>query len=384
VAELSQPLPSERLSRAEVLKQIEKLPDHELIFALLHATPMRAAVLNAERQILLANEAFGWAARAAGNPHYEGMRVGEALGCVHRESSRGGCGTSPNCLDCGLAKATAAGLGGQVKKELCLMERELDGRTECEESYASVRPLDESGPGKLVCILTDISDAQRRRVMENTLSQELTILAQRLKQSAEESLVGLTEQSDQWKKARSAVDAAIVLSRRLEEQAALIAAEKGELGVQFREVDMAGLVRAVARNMEAQPVASRRRILCSGEPGMKLTTDPAVLRRALEQLYTNALEATPDGGTVKASVLRNRNGVRIEIWNEGVMSDPVQRQVFKRSFTTKQSGTGLGSYSAKLYVERYLSGRIGFRSSNGEGTTFWMDLTNNGGENLFT
>lgn len=382
--ELPQPLPSERLSRAEVLKQIERLPDHELIFALLHATPMRAAVLNAERQILLANEAFGWAARAAGNPQYEGMRVGEALGCVHRESSRGGCGTSPNCLDCGLAKATAAGLGGQVKKELCLMERELDGRTECEESYASVRPLDESGPGKLVCILTDISDAQRRRVMENTLSQELTVLAQRLKQSAEESLVGLTEQSDQWKKARSAVDAAIVLSRRLEEQAALIAAEKGELGVQFREVDMAGLVRAVARNMEGQPVASRRRILCSGEPGMKLTTDPAVLRRALEQLYTNALEATPDGGTVKASVLRNRNGVRIEIWNEGVMSDPVQRQVFKRSFTTKQSGTGLGSYSAKLYVERYLSGRIGFRSSNGEGTTFWMDLTNNGGENLFT
>lgn len=382
--ELPQPLPSERLSRAEVLKQIERLPDHELIFALLHATPMRAAVLNAERQILLANEAFGWAARAAGNPQYEGMRVGEALGCVHRESSRGGCGTSPNCLDCGLAKATAAGLGGQVKKELCLMERELDGRTECEESYASVRPLDESGPGKLVCILTDISDAQRRRVMENTLSQELTVLARRLKQSAEESLVGLTDQSDQWKKARSVADAAIVLSRRLEEQAALIAAEKGELGVQFREVDMAGLVRAVSRNMESLPVASRRRILVSGEPGMKLTTDPAVLRRALEQLFTNALEATPDGGTVKASVLRNRNGVRIEIWNEGVMSDPVQRQVFKRSFTTKQSGTGLGSYSAKLYVERYLSGRIGFRSSNGEGTTFWMDLTNAGGENLFT
>lgn len=382
--ELPQPLPSERLSRAEVLKQIEQLPDHELIFALLHATPMRAAVLNAERQILLANEAFGWAARAAGNPQYEGMRVGEALGCVHRESSRGGCGTSPNCLDCGLAKATAAGLGGQVKKELCLMERELDGRTECEESYASVRPLEESGPGKLVCVLTDISDAQRRRVMENALGQELAALAQRLKQSAEEALVGLTEQNDQWKKARSVADAAIVLSRRLEQQAALIAAEKGELGVQLREVDMAGLVRAVARNMESQPVASRRRILVSGEPGMKLTTDPAVLRRALEQLYTNALEATPDGGAVKASVLRNRNGVRIEIWNEGVMPDPVQRQVFKRSFTTKQNGTGLGSYSAKLYVERYLSGRIGFRSSTGEGTTFWMDLTNASGENLFT
>lgn len=379
MAELSQPLPSERLSRAEVLKQIEQLPDHELIFALLHATPMRTAVLNAERQILLANEAFGWAARAAGNPHYEGMRVGEALGCVHREAARGGCGTSTNCLDCGLAKASAAGLGGQVKKELCLMERELDGRMECEESYASVRPLEESGPGKLVCVLSDISDAQRRRVMENTMSHELTALAQRLKQSAEEALVGLSEQNDQWKKARAVADAAIALSRRLGQQATLIAAEKGELGVRLREVDMAGLVRAVARSLEGQPVASHRRILCSGEPGMKLTTDPAVLRCALEQLYINALEATPDGGAVKASVTRNRNGVRIEIWNEGVMSDPVQRQVFKRSFTTKQNGTGLGAYAAKLYVERYLSGHIGFRSSNGEGTTFCMDLANAGG-----
>jgi signal transduction histidine kinase len=108
---------------------------------------------------------------------------------------------------------------------------------------------------------------------------------------------------------------------------------------------------------------------------MKLVTDPALLRRAIEQLMVNALEATPDGGAVKAMVKPLSKGVRIEIWNEGVMSDSVQRQVFKRSFTTKQKGTGLGAYSAKLYVERYLSGRVGFRSSNGEGTTFWLDLT---------
>lgn len=378
--ELSQPLPSERLTRAEVLKQIEQLPDHELIFALLHATPMRAAVLNTERQILLANEAFGWAARAAGNPHYEGMRIGEALGCVHRESARGGCGTSQNCLDCGLAKASAAGLGGQVKKELCLMEREIDGRTECEESLVSIRPLEESGPGRLVCVLTDISDGQRRRVLENALSQDLLAMAQQVRNSAEESLAIQTTDGDGALKARAVLDAAILMNRRLEEQTLLIAAEKGELGAQFCKVDLAGLVRAVARNLENYAVAVGRRILCAGEPGMKLITDPNLLRRALEQFIINALEATPAGGVVKASVLRNRIGMRVEIWNEGVMPDSVQRQVFKRSFTTKQNGTGLGAYSAKLFVERYLSGRVGFRSANGEGTTFWMDLINAGAD----
>ena len=378
MAELSPPLPSGRLTRAEVLKQIEQPPDLELVFALLHATPMKAAVLNAERQILLANEAFGWAARAAGHPQYEGMRVGEALGCVHREAAKGGCGTSQNCLDCGLAQASAAGLGGQVAKRLCLMERELDGQVENEESVVSVRPLEESGPGRLVCVIQEIGDAQRRRVIENALSGELTQAAQRARKAAEEALAWQKEQSEGWQKGRAALDAAILLSRRLEELAMLAVAERGELGVEFREADMAGLMRAVARGMETQPAGARRRILCAGEPGMKLTTDPGLLRRALEQLFQNALEATPEGGAVRAQALRNCGGVRIEIWNEGVMPDSVQRQVFKRSFTTKQKGTGLGAYWAKLLVERYLSGRIGFRSSAGGRTAFWVDLTHAG------
>ncbi|MBE7542572.1 MAG: ATP-binding protein [Bryobacteraceae bacterium] len=372
---LPNPLPADRLSRKEIVEQIDQLPDHELIFALLHAVQSRAVVLNAERQILLANEAFGWAARAAGNTHYEGMRVGEALGCVHREVARGGCGTSTHCLDCGLAQATSAGMGGQVTKKLCLMERQLDERSENEESMVSVRPLDESGPARLVCVMTDISDAQRRRVMETALSEELQGSAESVRRLAEVALEAQAAESDNWRQARAVADAAILLSRRLEAQNVLLAAEKGELGVQLREVDSAGLVRATARKLETEPVAARRRILCAGEPGMKLVTDPALLRRALEQLLVNALEATPDGGTVKAMVKPLSKGVRIEIWNEGVMTDSVQRQVFKRSFTTKQKGTGLGAYSAKLYVERYLSGRVGFRSSNGDGTTFWLDLT---------
>jgi hypothetical protein len=374
VRPLSQPLPADRLSRKEILEQVGQLPDHELIFALLHATQARAVVLNEERQILLANEAFGWAARAAGQSHYEGLRVGEALGCVHREAARGGCGTSPHCLDCGLAQATAAGLGGQVTKKLCLMDRELDERSESEESMVSVRPLEECGPGKLVCVITDISDAQRRKVMENALGEELREAADNLRRVAELAAAHHPDDSEAWRKARSVADAAILLSRRIEAQSLLISAEKGELGVQLREVDAAGLMRATARKLESEAVALRRRILCSGEPGLKISTDPTVLRRALEQLMINALEATPDGGAVKASVTPLAKGVRIEIWNEGVMPDYVQRQVFKRSFTTKAKGTGLGAYAAKLYVERYLSGRAGFRSSNGEGTTFWVDL----------
>ena len=63
-------------------------------------------------------------------------------------------------------------------------------------------------------------------------------------------------------------------------------------------------------------------------------------------------------------------GVEFWIHNPGLMSRKVQFQMFQRSFSTKGSGRGLGTYGAKLITEQYLKGGISFTSSAGEGTTF--------------
>jgi len=44
--------------------------------------------------------------------------------------------------------------------------------------------------------------------------------------------------------------------------------------------------------------------------------------------------------------------------------------LFQRSFSTKGEGRGLGTYSIKLYTERYLKGTVSFSSAEGEGTVF--------------
>jgi sensor histidine kinase regulating citrate/malate metabolism len=65
----------------------------------------------------------------------------------------------------------------------------------------------------------------------------------------------------------------------------------------------------------------------------------------------------------------------IEVHNNGVIDEEVQLQLFKRSFSTKSSaGRGIGTYSMKLFGERYLNGRISFRSSREEGTLFSFSL----------
>ena len=66
--------------------------------------------------------------------------------------------------------------------------------------------------------------------------------------------------------------------------------------------------------------------------------------------------------------------VRFWVHNPMFMPPSVRLQIFKRSFSTKGSGRGLGSYSVKILTECYLKGKVGFTSSKEGGTTFFVIL----------
>ena len=52
----------------------------------------------------------------------------------------------------------------------------------------------------------------------------------------------------------------------------------------------------------------------------------------------------------------------------------IQLQLFKRSFSTKGAGRGIGTYSVKLLTERYLGGVVSLTSSEDSGTTFTVEV----------
>ncbi len=62
--------------------------------------------------------------------------------------------------------------------------------------------------------------------------------------------------------------------------------------------------------------------------------------------------------------------------NSGYIPHDHQLQLFKRSFSTKGTGRGLGTYSIKLLTEKYLEGKVWFESSVEKGTAFfaWYPL----------
>ena len=110
-------------------------------------------------------------------------------------------------------------------------------------------------------------------------------------------------------------------------------------------------------------------------PSVSFRSDPTILSRVLGNLVKNALEATPPGGAVTVGCEGMPDGgIRFSVRNPVPIPEAARTQIFKRSFSTKGVGRGLGTYSARLLTEKYLGGSICFATGIEEGTVFHVTL----------
>ena len=82
------------------------------------------------------------------------------------------------------------------------------------------------------------------------------------------------------------------------------------------------------------------------------------------------MEAIGKGGTVTVNCFSDEKEASFTVHNALVIPPEIQRQIFTRSFSTKGSGRGLGTYSIKLITEKYLHGKVSFVSNEEKGTVF--------------
>ncbi len=80
------------------------------------------------------------------------------------------------------------------------------------------------------------------------------------------------------------------------------------------------------------------------------------------------------GGQVVIRCEDQGRQVAFHVDNPTVMPEQVRLQVFQRSFSTKGADRGLGTFSMKLFGERYLGGRVDFTSHEADGTVFSLRL----------
>jgi two-component system sensor histidine kinase PilS (NtrC family) len=117
------------------------------------------------------------------------------------------------------------------------------------------------------------------------------------------------------------------------------------------------------------------------ETGIRLTSDPHLIKQIFWNLINNAVEAMPSGGRIRIATRRIKKDaqdaedlleVRFEDTGIGIPGE-YQDKIFDPFFTTRDSGSGLGLSIVWRIVEA-MKGEITVESEVGRGSTFILRI----------
>lgn len=147
---------------------------------------------------------------------------------------------------------------------------------------------------------------------------------------------------------------------------------------ELEPVDLNEIVRGAVRRFDAQFHAAGRppiapEIDCDPDLGT-IQADPEQLTRALHNLVLNAIDAMPEGGTLRIRTRRAEAAAQLEVSDtgQGLTKEECER-LFTPYYTTKRHGTGLGLAIVQSVVADH-RGKISVDSEPGRGATFRIEL----------
>jgi len=145
---------------------------------------------------------------------------------------------------------------------------------------------------------------------------------------------------------------------------------------ELQATDLDALVRSVVQLFQGQLTSGAKKI----EPVLELeklppvSADPVLIRRVIENLVLNAIDAMPNGGTLTFRTALDDRFAVVEIADTGTGLTPEEcDRIFTPYYTSKQHGTGLGLAIAQSVVSDH-HGRISVSSTKNLGTTFRVEL----------
>jgi signal transduction histidine kinase len=252
--------------------------------------------------------------------------------------------------------AIALCVGWIVARRLAVMQGILDGQARCLERVREGALSDAAG---------------HRRGLESMATK----LAHELKNplAAMKSLVQVELAHAKDDKSRRRLDVALGETERIDTIIReYLNLARPMLDAQVSGIDLAELMSDVRTLLAGRAHAAGVELTVGGRGGL-MHADPRLLKEAIVNLTSNAIEATPRGGAVNVTYDHDRE-VRIVIRDTGMgMSKEVSNRVGMPFFTTREGGTGLGVAIARAAIAQH-RGKLEYASEPGMGTTATIAL----------
>jgi two-component system NtrC family sensor kinase len=137
------------------------------------------------------------------------------------------------------------------------------------------------------------------------------------------------------------------------------------------QASIAELLELMRRDLHFKRIRVTR---SGGTAATMVCSDPEELRQVLQNLISNAVAATPEGGTIELRTEHTQERLRVTVVDSGPgIPERDRAQIFEPLYTTKPDGLGLGLTISRAILER-LGGSLTVKNEPGRGAAFTLEL----------
>jgi len=361
--------PAKKTEQRKFENQRTTISHSPIINALLKTLDGFLVILNEDRQVVSVNQ---FMLETLGIENIEtvlGLRLGQVLSCVHAEKLPNGCGTTPACMTCGAVIAMMTALiEDKADEQICVLTRNKNDLLKDICLKVRAQPIIIENHQWILFFAQDITQQQQWLNMERVFFHDVKNILTTLVGNNELLAMELPDN-------KRIKQNKVVLGKLCDEvslQMDLLQQKGDQYLPRESKISIADIRKELHAVIEGHTSIKDRSINETWpDESHILYTDSLLLIKVLSNMLINALEATDEYGEISINVQVVNDKIIWKIWNQEYIPEKFHNRIFQKFFSTKPgTGRGLGTYSMKIYGEKFLKGKVGFSSDKEGGTVF--------------
>jgi nitrogen-specific signal transduction histidine kinase len=358
-----------------ILSDYESISKNEAFCALTNAMPDMVLLTNSQRKVVYVNKTVKEISGFESTTGFLDRHPGEIISCINQISLFDVCGFHQNCSGCELNCQLINKFHDKTtqmheSKIISLM----DGVEKQFDFLITTTPTHIDGKEYLIVIIKDISAQKRKQALERIFFHDIINLAGSLN-----GIIKLVTSQQSKEIFDKYLPASLRLSGELMDeinsQRDISLAEVGELAIKNEWVNSIQVISHVEEMLTYYKESKDKQIRIDEQfEDVEFISDKRILERILLNMGKNALESSTTGEYILLECKKGNGTVTFSVYNSKPIEPEIQSRVFHRSFSTKGTNRGLGTYSMKLLGEGFLGGKVWFKSHPQEGTRFFLSL----------